>query len=84
MTNDERILGKLDAIDTKVDDTRETMVAISTRMEFVATRDDLSTAIQTHVNNRHATKPINWKPIVVGIGAVLAAVAASIGGVALQ
>ena len=84
MTNDERILGKLDAIDSKVDDTRETMVAISTRMEFVATRDDLSQAINVHETNKHTTRPINWKPIVMGIGAVLAAVAASIGGVALQ
>ena len=78
MSETDRILDKLDRMDEKLDDTRETVASISTRMEFACTRDDLSQAIHTHVRDKHTKKPINWKPIIVGIGALFTAAATAI------
>ena len=79
MSETDRILDKLDRMDDKLDETRETLAHVSGRMEFLASKQDVTAAIEKHENKKHPPhKPINWKPIIVGIGAFFTAAATAI------
>ena len=86
MNNDERILNKLDQIDSKVDDHARSLAGLTVKVDYLATREDVSTAIATHIADKHKSAPppapTNWKPIVKGVGLVLGALAALLGAIA--
>jgi len=80
----DRILDTIDRIDGKVDANAHSLAGVVVTLGYLATREDVSTAIATHERRRHRSTPPRmppgWGPVLRGVAALLAAIAAAIGG----